>query len=114
MSVTAVRDDADGHSRLRPFVPVMTIGEEGLVLGATVLAPMRRDACGMPALAVDGAEERILALLAIAYGKMIGPGISVTSAGPRGNGIAANPASRKSTSPIAGSRCWRTRKRPPA
>jgi hypothetical protein len=50
----------------------MTITDEGLVLGATVLAPMRRDACGTPALVINGAEERILALLAIVYGKTVG------------------------------------------
>jgi hypothetical protein len=49
----------------------MTISEEGLVLGAAVLAPMRNDAFRIPALAIDGAEERILALLAVVYGKAV-------------------------------------------
>ncbi len=56
-----------------PLEPVMTIIDEGLVLGATVLAPMGRDAWGMPELMIDGGEERILALLALAYGKTIEP-----------------------------------------
>ena len=50
----------------------MTITDEGLVLGATVLAPMRRDPCGALAPTIDGAEERILALLGIVYGKTAG------------------------------------------
>ncbi len=54
----------------------MTFTEEGLVLGAgTVLAKAIVDPWGRPALAVDGAEERILALLSIAYGKGVDPAI---------------------------------------
>jgi hypothetical protein len=55
----------------RPLAPAMTVTDSGLALGATVLAPMR-DADGAPEIAVDGAEERILALLAIGYGGKIG------------------------------------------
>jgi len=53
----------------------MTITDDGLVLGATLLAPLRRDARGMPALVIDGNEGRILALLAIAYGRMVDPAV---------------------------------------
>lgn len=46
--------------------------KEGLVLGVgTVLAKASGDRCGRPAVAIDNAEERILALLAVAYGKAI-------------------------------------------
>lgn len=44
---------------------------EGLVLGATVLAEMRRDADEMPLLMVERTPERILALLSVAYGKTV-------------------------------------------
>jgi hypothetical protein len=63
------------RSRLRALAPVMTITGEGLVLGATVLAKMGRDRCGMQELSVGGAAERILALLAVVYGKAVGPEI---------------------------------------
>jgi hypothetical protein len=75
MSLTAARNDWAERSRLRPPAPVLTINDTGLVLGTTVLIPMRRDACVMPTLAIEGAEGRILALLAIACGESIGPGI---------------------------------------
>jgi hypothetical protein len=63
MPFTTARNEASEHS----LALAITITEKGLVLGATVLAPMC-DVGGAPAIAVDGAEERILALLAIAYG----------------------------------------------
>ena len=74
MSLTAAPEKRGERFRLgAPFAPVITISDEGLVLGATVLAPMRRDACGTPALAIGGgAEERILALLSAGYGKAVG------------------------------------------
>lgn len=50
-----------------------TITAEGLTLAGTVLAKMGRDRSGAPALAIDGGEERILALLALAYDRPIGP-----------------------------------------
>jgi hypothetical protein len=53
----------------------MTITAEGLVLAGTVLAPMRRDVGGKPYLAIDGVEECILALLAAAYGRAVGPAV---------------------------------------
>jgi hypothetical protein len=50
----------------------MTFTEEGLVLGAdTVLAKASGDRCGGPAVVIDNGEERILALLAVAYGTAI-------------------------------------------
>jgi hypothetical protein len=73
MSLAAARDDWAECSRLRPLAPVLTIDDNGLVLGTTVLIPMRRDACVMPTLAIEGAEGRVLALLAIACGETIGP-----------------------------------------
>jgi hypothetical protein len=53
----------------------MSITEDGLVLGGTVLAKMVRDSGGTPLLMIDGAEERVLALLAAAYGKAVGPSV---------------------------------------
>jgi hypothetical protein len=74
-SLTAAREDRAALSQSRLPAPVMTISEEGLVLGATVLAPLRRDAFGLAEFVFAGAEERILALLAIAYGKIVGPDV---------------------------------------
>jgi hypothetical protein len=69
------RKDWTERSRLRALAPVMTMTGEGLVLGATVLAKMGRDRYGMQELAVDVAAERALALLAVVYGKAVGPEI---------------------------------------
>jgi len=50
----------------------MTFTEEGLVIAAgTFLAKARGDSYGRPAVAIDNSEERILALLAVAYGKAV-------------------------------------------
>jgi hypothetical protein len=65
MGLTTARGEAHEPS----LAPAIT--EKGLVLGATVLAPMR-DVDGSSELAVDGAEQRILALLAIVYGGKVG------------------------------------------
>ena len=52
----------------------MTFTEKGLVLGAgTVLAKANGHCYGRPAVAIDDAEERILTLLAVAYGKAVDP-----------------------------------------
>jgi hypothetical protein len=79
----AARKDRTEHSRLRALAPVMTITGEGLVLGATALAKIGRDRYGMQELSVGGAAERILALLAVAYGMRSAPKSSAMSAGPR-------------------------------
>jgi hypothetical protein len=63
----------DERFRLRPLARLLTIGDEGLVLGTTVFAPMRRGACGIPELGIEGAQERILALLSAAYGNAVRP-----------------------------------------
>lgn len=62
------------RARLAPLCPVMELGADGLALGAaTVLVGQRSNAAGRPELALDGAEERVLTLLAVAYGKAAGP-----------------------------------------
>ncbi|MGA8381948.1 MAG: hypothetical protein WB710_12570 [Stellaceae bacterium] len=53
----------------------MTLTGEGLVLGGTILVPLRHDRDGAPEIAIDGAEQRIVALLAVAYGKTARPGV---------------------------------------
>ena len=53
----------------------MTLTGEGLVLGGTILVPLRDDRDGAPEIAIDGAEQRIVALLAVAYGKTARPGV---------------------------------------
>lgn len=74
LSLEVARKDWAEWARSRPIHDSMAITEEGLVLGAgTVLAKARVDRCGRPALAIDDAEPRILALLAVAYGKAVDP-----------------------------------------
>jgi len=52
----------------------MTITEAGLVLGVgTVLAKRCTDCWGRPSLAIDGNEERLLALLSVAHGRAVDP-----------------------------------------
>ncbi|MBV8736917.1 MAG: hypothetical protein JO007_06605 [Alphaproteobacteria bacterium] len=53
----------------------MTFTDDSLVLGTIALAPTGRDADGMREVAIEAAEERILALLGTAYGKRPGPSI---------------------------------------
>ena len=65
----ALRAEWGERNRLRPIHRVMTIAEDGVVLGAgTVLAPLDRSAGHVTGLVLDdAAEERLLALLAAAY-----------------------------------------------
>ena len=70
------REERAVSARPRPLHTSMTITADGLVLGAgTVLARAGTDRWGRPALTIDGAEERILTLLAVAYGKRIDPAV---------------------------------------
>jgi hypothetical protein len=71
----AAREAAADRPRRRSFEPVMTLTGEGLVLGGAILAPLCNDRDEGPEIAIDGAEERILALLAVAYGKTAQPGV---------------------------------------
>jgi hypothetical protein len=66
-----------GHRvQLLPIEPVMRITGEGLVLGAgTVLAKHATDGLGRPSLAIDGNEDRLVALLSVAHGKVVDPGV---------------------------------------
>jgi hypothetical protein len=74
LPLTAHKEVA-GRSGRCSFEPVMTFTSEGLVLGDAVLAPLRSERDGAPEIAIDGAEERILALLAVAYGKAAQSGV---------------------------------------
>jgi hypothetical protein len=71
----AARGDPAELSRVSPPVPMMAIVGEGLVLGSTVLVPLFRDDLGLADLVVTAGEQRILAPLAVAYGKAVGPDI---------------------------------------
>lgn len=62
-------------SPLSSSAPVLAITREGLVLAGTVLAKAGRDCHDRLQLALDGAEERILALLATVYGRTVGPAL---------------------------------------
>jgi hypothetical protein len=57
---------------IRPFHPYPNIGDDGLMLGAgTILAPMKLDQFGVPVLALEGNEEKILTLLSLGYRQRI-------------------------------------------
>jgi hypothetical protein len=70
-----VDETAPGNSRRRSFEPVMTFTGEGLVLGRTIIEPLRQTQDRAPQIAIDGAAERVLALLAVAYGNTAQPGV---------------------------------------
>lgn len=56
--------------------PAPAFTEAGLIFGAgTVLAKRITDCRGRPVIAIDGNEERILALLAVAYGRAVKSGV---------------------------------------
>jgi hypothetical protein len=74
-SVEAAREAWTRGTGSRLLDSCLTITDEGLVLGATVLAKMGRDVDGSPRLLIDDGEERIFALLAAAYGKAVGPAV---------------------------------------
>lgn len=60
------------EARCRPFHPYPNIGDDGLLLGVgTILAPMTRDRFGTPVLAIEGEEEKILALFSLGYRQRI-------------------------------------------
>jgi hypothetical protein len=69
LTVSSKNPPPDGYSAT--LAEVMAITKAGLVLGTTVLASVRSDASGKPEIAIVGAEERILALLAVAYGGIV-------------------------------------------
>ena len=73
MDAEAPHRDSGQPRSPRSHEPAPTITDDGLVLGRTVLAKMERDAFGYLVLAIDRAEDYILALLAVAYGKPADP-----------------------------------------
>jgi hypothetical protein len=67
-----LRRDWEARVRTVSIEPAPGITDAGLVLGAgTVLARRITGRQGRSALAIDGNEERILALLAVAYGRAV-------------------------------------------
>jgi len=75
-SLEAARKDWAEWAGSRPIDEAMAFSEEGLVLGAgTVLAKASVDRLGRAELSIDGVEERIVALLAIAYGAAVSPSV---------------------------------------
>jgi hypothetical protein len=75
-SAEALRKAWVERTRSCPVEPVMTLTEAGLVLGAgTLLMKRRPGSGGGPALRIDGAEQRILALLAVAYERPVPAGV---------------------------------------
>jgi len=97
MSLTASSNDAPEDGCSAAPARAMAITGAGLVLGTTVLAPMCCDASGKPEIAIVGAEERILGLLAVAYGGIITPAVLQNFAGPCSIGAAVRAASLRSS-----------------
>jgi hypothetical protein len=65
---------AERAKRLARHAPMPRMEEEGLMLGPlVVIAKRATDRWGATILEIDGNEARILALLAVAYGRVIGP-----------------------------------------
>src|SRR5260221_14682090 len=76
ISADALRKAWSERPRLSPVEPVMTITDKGLILGAeTVLAKRRTDWSDKAGLAIDDAEGRLLALLAVAYRRAVPPSV---------------------------------------
>jgi hypothetical protein len=60
------------EARFQPFHSYLTINDTGLQAGVgTLLSKMVRDESGAPVLALTGEEERLLALLSLAYRERI-------------------------------------------
>ena len=67
-SVAILKKRFEEYAWWRPLDRAMAINDAGLVLGAgTVLAETARDPTGAPVLKLEGHEERLLALLSVAY-----------------------------------------------
>ncbi len=67
-AIVALKKHWEDEARFRPFYPYVHVSDAGLLLGAsTKLAHMARDRRGNQFLQLDGEEERILALLSLAY-----------------------------------------------
>src|SRR5260370_10675709 len=76
ISADALRKAWSERPRLSPIEPVMTITDKGLVLGAgTVLVKRPTDPNDKAELVFAEAEERLLALLAIAYCRAVPPSV---------------------------------------
>jgi hypothetical protein len=64
------------HAKSHPLEPIMTLAAEGLVLGAgTIVVKSRSAGSNRFELVTEGAEERILALLSVAYRQAISPNV---------------------------------------
>lgn len=62
------------QGRFQAYFPRLSFAKDGLKLGAgTVIAAIERDCSGVACLKIDGAEERILALLSVAYDRPVAP-----------------------------------------
>ncbi|HZK88587.1 MAG TPA: hypothetical protein VFC56_00415 [Stellaceae bacterium] len=74
LSAEGVRAAWKERARLCPIDPTMSLRVDGLVLGAgTVLVKQQNGRYGELRLVIDGDEERLLALLAVAYGRDVSP-----------------------------------------
>lgn len=74
LSADQLRKGWAERARLFPIEPAMTFAESGVVLGAgTVVAARSTPHQGRTAFAIDGCDERILALLAVAHGRAVAP-----------------------------------------
>jgi hypothetical protein len=70
-----LRDEWHSQSRARVLHSTMTLNGDGLVLGSGTVLAKRRTRPGTSDLDLDTAEERILALLSIAYSRPVDPAV---------------------------------------
>jgi hypothetical protein len=98
--------------RTAPIEPVIALTGAGLVLGAgTVLAGHSANLWGPPAIDISGNEERILALLAVACGRAIGPNVIDNIRRASEHAARGEVLSRRSISPGRACPCWLTKRR---
>ena len=75
-SADQLQERWEARVRTASIEPAPAFTEAGLTFGAgTVLAKRIADCRGRPVIAIDGNEERILALLAVAYGRAVKSGV---------------------------------------
>ncbi len=75
ISVDSLREEWRERARTCRFEPTMTLTDDGLVLGDGTVLAKRRSAAGHPQLALDGIEERVVALLSVTYGSAVDPAV---------------------------------------
>jgi hypothetical protein len=73
ISVDRLRGEWRERVRSCPLEPFMTLNDKGLMLGAGTGLARQRAGAAQPSLSLEGAEERVLAMLSVASGKAVAP-----------------------------------------